>query len=233
MDRGTTTSIPCFDGRAMAAEVFSPAAGSRPAAAIVMVPPIFGLLDDGRDIAWDYAKAGHTVIAADWFHRSVPGPLTRESPDREKAQERAAKFDVEQGLKDIAATLAFARVHGNANGRACVFGYCFGGRYAFLSLTRLGADGAASFHGVDIGKHLDEAGRVRRPFQVHVGDQDHAIKGDEVEATRKALAGNPQARVFLYEGVQHGFTSKGRPAHNLVADTASRHAALALLSALS
>jgi dienelactone hydrolase len=56
---------------------------------------------------------------------------------------------------------------------------------------------------------------------------------DEVEATRKALAGNPQVRVFLYAGVQHGFTSKGRPAHNLVADTASRNAALTMLSALS
>jgi carboxymethylenebutenolidase len=233
MDRGTTTSIPCTDGRAMPAEVFSPERGSRAAAAIVMVPPIFGLLDDGRDIAWDYARAGHTVIAPDWFHRTVPGPLKRESPEREKAQARSENFDVEQGLKDIAAALAFARVHGNANGRACVFGYCFGGRFAFLSLTRLGADGAVSFHGVNIGEHLAEADRIRRPFQVHVGDEDHAIAMPEIDATRTALAGNPQARVFLYGGVQHGFTSKGRPSHHLVADTASRHAALGLLSALS
>ncbi len=233
MEHGASITIPCTDGKAMPAEVFAPAKGSRPAAAIVMIPPIFGLLDDGRDIAWDYAKAGHTVIAPDWFHRTVPGPLKRESPEREKAQERSEKFDAEQGLKDISAALAVARVHGNGNGRACVFGYCFGGRFAFLSLTRLGADGAATFHGVKIGDYLDEADRVREPFQVHVGDNDHAIKMPEIEATRKALAGNPKARVFLYEGVQHGFTSKGRPSHHLVADTASRHAALALLSALS
>lgn len=233
MERGETRSIGCNDGQAMLAEVFYPADASRAAAAIVMVPPIFGLLDDGRDIAWDYARAGHTVIVPDWFHRTVPGPLKRESPEREKAQERSENYDVEQGLQDMAAALAFARVHGNSNGRACLFGYCFGGRFAFLSLTRLGADGACSFHGVKIGDHLDEASRVRRPFQVHVGDNDHAIKAPEIAATRKALAGNPLARVFVYEGVQHGFTSKGRPAHHLVADTASRHAALGLLSALS
>jgi carboxymethylenebutenolidase len=213
--------------------VFLPDRGSRAAAAIVMVPPIFGLLDDGRDIAWDYARAGHTVIAPDWFHRTIPGPIGRESPDRPKAVERSENFDVEQGLRDIAAALAFARVHGNSNGRACLFGYCFGGQFAFLSLTRCGADGAVAFHGVNIGQYLAEADRVRRPFQVHVGTNDHAIKSDEVEATRKALFGNPIARVFVYAGVQHGFTSKGRPQHDLVADTASRHAALGMLSALS
>lgn len=233
MEHGTSITIPCTDGRAMPAEVFAPAKGSRSAAAIVMVPPVFGLLDDGRDIAWDYAKAGHTVIVPDWFHRTVPGPLKRESPEREKAKERADNFDIEQGLKDIAAALAFARVHGNANGRVCLFGYCFGGRYAFLSLTRLGADGACSFHGVNIGDHLDEADKIRRPFQVHVGDKDNSIKMPEIEATRKALAGNPRARVFVYEGAPHGFTGKGRDSYHLVADTASRHAALALLSALS
>jgi carboxymethylenebutenolidase len=233
MERGASISIPCTDGRAMPAEVFLPDRGSRAAAAVVMVPPIFGLLDDGRDIAWDYARAGHAVIVPDWFHRTIPGPIDRESPERPKAVDRSENFDVEQGVRDLSAALAFARVHGNANGRACVFGYCFGGRFAFLSLTRCGADAAASFHGVKIGEHLDEADRIRNPLQVHVGTNDHAIKMDEVDATRKALAGNPVARVFVYDGVQHGFTSKGRPAHHLVADTASRHAALGLLSALS
>ena len=233
MERGKAVSIPCTDGRPMPAEVFEPAKGSRPAAAIVMVPPIFGLLDDGRDIAWDYAKAGHTVVVPDWFHRTVPGPLKRESPEREKAKERSDNFDIEQGLKDLAAALAFTRVHGNANGRACVFGYCFGGRYAILSLTRLGADGACSFHGVNIGPHLDEADKVRRPFQVHVGNKDASIKMSEIQATRDAFIGNPQARVFIYDGAPHGFTGKGRDSYHLVADTASRHAALSLLSALS
>jgi carboxymethylenebutenolidase len=233
MEHGKTLSIPCTDGRQMPAEVFEPAKGSRPAAAVVMIPPIYGMLDDARDIAWDYAKAGHTVIAGDWFHRTVPGPLKRESPDMEKARDRSKNFDVEQGLKDISAALAFARVYGNGNGRACVFGYCFGGRYAFLSLTRLGADGACAFHGSNIGLHLDEADKIRRPFQVHVGNKDASIKMPEVEATRTALAGNPVARVFVYDGAPHGFTGKGRESYHLVADTASRHAALGLLSTLS
>ena len=52
----------------------------------------------------------------------------------EKAKERSDNFDIEQGLKDLAAALAFTRVHGNANGRACVFGYCFG---VFETMARI------------------------------------------------------------------------------------------------
>ena len=49
MEHGATISIPCTDGRAMPAEVFAPAKGSRSAAAIVMVPHPGGI--PGRQLA--------------------------------------------------------------------------------------------------------------------------------------------------------------------------------------
>ena len=50
-----------------------------------------------------------------------------------------------------------------ATGRIAVVGYGLGGRYAFLAVTRLGADAAAAFYGNDIGAHLNEASRVKKP----------------------------------------------------------------------
>src|SRR5580698_2052326 len=48
----------------------------------------------------------------------------------------------------------------DCTGTIAVMGYCFGGEFAYLATTQLGAAGAISFHGVGIGKHLDEAGKV-------------------------------------------------------------------------
>jgi carboxymethylenebutenolidase len=219
------------DGYKLPATLF--AAFGAKAPGVVMIPPIFGLGEGERAIARDYADAGFPVLVPDLFFRTVPGPLGREGAERDKAQARYADFAVEQGVSDLADAVAALRKLPECNGRAVVFGYCFGGRYAYLAVTRGFADGGVSFHGTKIGLDLDEAANVRAPLQIHVGDQDASIPMEEVERTQRALAGNPHAAVHVYPGAVHGFTGKGRPSFYEIADRSSRDGALALLRSLA
>jgi carboxymethylenebutenolidase len=223
-------TIATADGGAMPAEVSFPADGS--GKAIVIVPPIFGVEDGTRDIMDDYAAAGSVVVTPDMFWRTIPGTMGREGEDRAKADERSQNFDVEQGVKDLADVVAHVKAMPQCNGKVAVFGYCFGGRFAYLAATRLGVDAAVSFHGVAIGQHLDEADNLACPLSIHVGDEDPVVPMDEIAATKAAIGAKPGVEISVYAGVGHGFTGKGRANYDENADTNSNRAAAALIEAM-
>lgn len=224
-------TITTRDGAKMGAEIV--AAKGAPGTGIIMIPPIFGIDDGVRDIMADWSGRGCTSLFIDLFHRTIPGPLGREGEGRELAQKRYGEFDAEQGVADLTDALAWLRRHPACNGKAVVFGYCFGGRYAYLAAARGFADGAVSFHGTKIGLNLDEAQNLCRPLSIHVGDSDASIPMDEVRATQRALAGNPLAEIHVYPGVVHGFTGKGRPSYDAHADATSTAAAERMIRSLS
>src|SRR3954464_2813898 len=104
---GKTLEIAMRDGRKMGAELF--ARPGQIAAGIVMMPSAFGIDDDARQIAWDYANEGFPVLALDCFFRTHAGPLAREGEGREKALARYQAFDAEQGVQDLADAVATFR----------------------------------------------------------------------------------------------------------------------------
>src|SRR5580658_5986371 len=61
--------------------------------------------------------------------------------------------DVERGLASVESALRTLAARTPA-GKLAVVGYGPGGRYAYLAVTRLGADGGAAFHGTGIEAHL-------------------------------------------------------------------------------
>lgn len=227
---GKTLELAMRDGRKMGAELFAKPGMVAPG--IVMVGAVFGVDEELKQIARSYAEAGFPVLALDIFFRIQPGPLAREGEGRAQAMARYAAFDVEQGVKDLADAVAIFKRMPECSGKAAVFGYCFGGRYAYRAASDNIADAACSFHGTKIGLDLATAGNLRTPLQLHFGDADPQIPMEEVERIRAALAGNSKVEIFVYPGAVHGFTGKGRPSYHEAADTGSREAALRLLRSL-
>ncbi len=225
-----TITIATADGGAMPAEIATPGEGS--GKAIIMVAPIFGIEDGTREMMDDYAAQGSVVVTPDMFWRTIPGTLGREGEGRAKAVERSENFDVAQGVKDLADVVAFVKAMPQSNGKVAVFGYCFGGRFAYLAATRLGVDAAVSFHRVAIGQHLDEADNLACPLAIHVGDQDPVVPMDEIAATKAAIGAKPGVEIRVYPGVGHGFTGKGRANYDEFADGESNRAAAALIEAM-
>ncbi|MDX1483825.1 MAG: dienelactone hydrolase family protein [Alphaproteobacteria bacterium] len=223
-------TIPTADGGAMPAEVSYPA--EAPGKGVIIVPPIFGIEDGTREIMDHYAALGCVVVTPDMFWRTIPGTMAREGEGRAKADERSQNFDVEQGVKDLADVVAFLREMPQCSGKVALFGYCFGGRYALLAGTRLGVDGAVSFHGVGMGHHLDEADKLSCPLSIHVGDSDPVVPMKEIEAVKAAIGDKPGVEIRIYPGVGHGFTGKGRANYDETADTESNAAAARLIEAM-
>ncbi len=229
--QGRKLAVTTRDGRAMSAELFAAPGSYGPG--IVMIPAIFGLHDPERAIAWSYAELGFPVLVPDVFFRSIPGALARDGAEKDQAMKRYAEYDAAQGARDVADAVACLKTQEECSGKAAVFGYCFGGRLAYLAAATGAADGAVSFHGTKIGLDLDKAQGVSCPLQLHVGDVDPQIPLEETERTRAALAGKKDIGIFIYPGAAHGFTGHGRPSYHLLADSMSRAGALALMASLT
>ena len=210
-----TITITAADGAVFDTYLTEPPSG--PAPAIVIIPSIMGVTGGLKETADRFASHGFIVAAIDPFSRQLPGPLTTER--REEAQQRMKDWKLEQGLADVRATVARFKTLPEWNGKWALLGYCFGGRLAFVSLSRLDADGAVAFHGVGMHLHLDEAAKVTKLFSFHFGQADPVVPMETVETIEAALSGK-DGEIFVYEGAVHGL----RPAREQELSPRSRPA---------
>jgi len=218
-------SITSRDGRAFDAYLALPPAG--PAPAIVIVPSIFGVTGAFKTSLERYASKGFVVIAPDVFWRTHPGPL---EPDRRaEGQARMAAYDFDDGLDDLQRTIDALASVPEWNGKFGIFGFCFGGKHAFLGITRLGAGAGAAFHGTAIHTVLDEAHKLNKPFSFHYGKDDHVVPMDQVDAIKAALTGM-DGEIYVYDGAGHSFALPDNPGFHAEAARLSEERALAVFS---
>jgi carboxymethylenebutenolidase len=201
-----------------------------PAPAILIVSSIYGITDGLKHTMARYAERGFIAIAPDFFWRVLSGPLGE--GQRDLAEGRIKGYDINDGLDDMRRTRdAFAQQL-DWNGKFAVLGFCFGGRHAFLGLTRLGADAAAAFHGSHIHRYLDEAAAVTKPFSFHFAGDDPLVPLDRVELIRDALRGKP-GEIAVYDRVHHGFAREESPRYNAEAARVSEERVFDMLETLT
>ncbi|UEM06852.1 dienelactone hydrolase family protein (plasmid) [Skermanella rosea] len=210
---GGFIEIEAEDGERFRAYKAVPAAGHGPA--IILLPEIFGINAHIRDLAEFYAEEGYVVLAPDLFWRLERDvELGYEGADREKALDLMKRFDLDQGVRDIGATVAAARampeVGGCDGGKAVgAVGFCLGGRLAYLAAARCGVDAAVGYYGGGIEKLLDEADRIACPLTLHFGGADRISPPEVIEKIRAAFAGRPDVEVFVYPQAGHAFNRPG------------------------
>lgn len=193
------------------------------AAAIVILQEIFGINAHIRGQADLYAREGFLAIAPALFDRVERRvELAYGESDRDAAKSLASRLVPELVLKDIAAAIAYAR-NRVVSGKVGVVGYCLGGSYAWLSVTRLKADAAVSYYGSKVAATLQE--EPRAPVIFHFGYQDHAIPLASVDLIRQA---KPELPVYLYEA-GHGFNCEARSSFSAPAAQLALSRSLAFL----
>jgi carboxymethylenebutenolidase len=201
-----------FDG------YLSAPAGNAKAPGILLITAIFGVDQEMKELSDAWAADGFLVSTPDIFWRQIPGPTA----DMMVAFERYEKFDPDQGLKDIEDLIKDLRGRPQCNGKVAVLGFCFGGRYAHLAASRLGANAAGAFHGTMIGLHLDEVKKISCPVSFHFGDADPVVPMDEVNAIQKAFTGHPKTEISVYKGAGHNFSMPHKDGYHAAAARTSR-----------
>lgn len=181
------------------------AAGARPPV-ILVLHEIFGVNDDIRATCHEFAERGFTAVAPDLFWREAPGlDLNSWSEaDWKRGLELYSAYDLDRGIRDIAAVLTVARATAPGLGVG-VTGFCLGGLMAFLTLARTDADAGVAYYPGAIDQHLSEAAKVTAPLMIHLGTEDEYISPTAQGQVKDAFAGRPNVQIFNYDGMSHAF----------------------------
>ena len=205
---GERVEIKTPDG-AFGAYLARPAAAKAPA--VVAIQEIFGVNAVMRGVCDGLARQGFLAICPDLFWRIEPGVdiTDRSQAEWDKAFKLYNAFDVDLGVQDISATIAFARTAPASTGKVGAVGYCLGGLLAFLTATRTDVDAAVGYYGVGIESRLDEAEKLAEPLMLHIAEEDQFVPKPAQAMIIGALKNHPHAQIFTYAGRDHAFARPG------------------------
>ncbi|MSO98768.1 MAG: dienelactone hydrolase family protein [Rhodospirillaceae bacterium] len=208
---GSTISIKGKDGAFDAYLSMPP----KPGPGVVVIQEIFGVNTWVRTICDMLSRAGYVALAPDLFWRMKPRlelhPFFQE--DFNLALDYYGKFNADKGVEDIQATITTLRGTKGCTGKVDTIGFCLGGSLAYLSATRTDADANSSYYGVGIEKMLGEAGKIKKPLQLHIAGADPYVPKEALAQIEGALKGKPGSDVFVYAGLDHGFARDTDPNH--------------------
>ena len=98
-------------------------------------------------------------------------------------------YSDQDALADVAASVAVLRARPEVGGnKVGSFGYCMGGRMAYVAAATARVDAAVAFYGGGIHNQLERAVGIECPIQFHYAERDDNIPPQAVEAVRGALA---------------------------------------------
>ncbi len=218
---GDHVTLRASDGHELDAYVARPAGA--PIGGLVVVQEAFGVNSHIRSVADGYAKDGFLAVAPALFDRIERGvELGYAGEDMQKGLAIARQINPEDGVKDVAAALDYARRE--TGKKAGVIGYCLGGSMAWLAATRLDPAAAVGYYGGYITKFADE--KLKAPVMLHFGLEDQHIPKKDID--EKVAAAHPEVPIFWYQA-GHGFNTSDRASYNAEAAKLARERSLEFL----
>ncbi|HKY89979.1 MAG TPA: dienelactone hydrolase family protein [Nevskiaceae bacterium] len=198
---------------------------------LLLIQEIFGVNEHIRAVADQYALDGYTVLAPDVFWRLEPGvQLGYDQAGFEKGIQLMQAADFKQAVGDLAVALKNLRSLGECTGKAAVMGYCMGGLLSYLTAANTDVDAAVCYYGGGIQGQLAQAPQVKCPILFHYAAKDGFIPPEAVAAVQQAFEAKPNARVHVYDGVDHGFNCWARGSYDQKASALARGRTLEFLS---
>lgn len=221
-------SIDAHDGGRYGGYLALPPTGRGPG--LLLLQEIFGVNRHIRALAEQYALDGFVVLAPDVFWREAPRvELGYVGAERERAMQLLAQADRSKLAADLATSIAALRARPECSGKVGAFGYCMGGRLAYLAAAGGSVDAASCFYGGGIQDQLDHASRITCPIQFHYGERDAHIPLAAVEKVKAAFAGKENAEFHLYDA-EHGFNCWERASYHAPSAARAHARTLALFA---
>ena len=222
-------TIKTADGGSMDAYVAMPA--QTPAPAIIVIQEIFGVNEGVRARCEEYAAKGYLAVAPDLFWRLEPNVDITDKTQAEwdKAFDLMNRFDIDQGVKDLADTLAQTRESAECDGFVADIGFCLGGKLAYLMAARTDVDATVSYYGVGIQDMLNEMDNIKAPTLFHIAGLDKFVPKEAQDAIVAKAAPNDLLDTYVYKDSDHAFTRKGGEHYDAAATAMADAASLALL----
>lgn len=191
---------------------------------VLVISEIFGVHEHIADVARRFAKLGYLAIAPELFVRQ--GDAQSYGEIAKLMSEVIAKVPDEQVMRDLDASVAWAKANGGDTSKLGITGFCWGGRITWLYTAHNPAVKAGvAWYGRLVGNStpltpahpVDVAAKLGGPVLGLYGGADSGIPLDTVDKMKAALSsGNAAAKkseFVVYPDTPHAFHADYRPSY--------------------
>ncbi|TNE37434.1 MAG: dienelactone hydrolase family protein [Alphaproteobacteria bacterium] len=185
-------------GKPITASVIFPE--KTPAPAVVLVHEWWGLNDQIKAVAADFAREGYAAVAVDLYGGNVG-----KTPD--EAQRYMKAVNPVEATETLQKWIAWARDNDKTTEKLGTIGWCFGGGWSLNASLAAPVDATVIYYG-NVAKKADELKALTGPVMGHFADKDKWINKAMVDGfiEQMKLAGQPAPEVFWYSA-DHAFAN--------------------------
>ncbi len=184
-------------GRSVSAALALPAAVQGPA--VMLVHEWWGLNDQIKSVAAEFAKQGYLALAIDLY-----GGAVAKTPDQARSLMRSVQ--PEAATDTVASWLGWLKAESRGNGRVATVGWCFGGGWSLNASLAAAVDATIIYYG-NVAKNADQLKSLRGPVLGHFATRDRWINKQMVEGFAQAMkAAGKSLEQHWYEA-DHAFAN--------------------------
>jgi carboxymethylenebutenolidase len=190
-------SITTKGGESVAGAIALPS--KTPAPAVLLIHEWWGLNDQIKTMAVEFAKEGYVALAVDLYGGSLAT-----TPD--EAQALMQSVDAGKATDTLVSWIDWLRANPSVNGKVATVGWCFGGGWAINAAIAAPVEATVIYYG-RLPQSAKEVQPVKGPVLGHFGEQDQFINHPMVAGFEKAMkeAGKPLT-VYWYDA-NHAFAN--------------------------
>lgn len=182
--------------------------GSYPA--VILIHEWWGLNDEIRAKAREFANEGYAALAVDLYDGEYGGTAA-------EARQLAGRVrgNTDAAFANLRDAFAYLRKHPHVKAdRLASVGWCFGGGWSYqIAKNNLGAKASVIYYGRF--NPADDLDKMRASIMGHFGEEDRSIKVSDIkqfQAKLTTLSGDHQ--IFIYPNAGHGFANPDNPSYN-------------------
>ncbi len=182
-ETAASVSITTKGGETVSGAIALPAI--QPAPAVLLIHEWWGLNDQIKSMAAEFAKEGYVALAVDLFGGSV-------ATDSEEARALMQSVDPSKATDTLVSWVDWLRANSAVNGKVATVGWCFGGGWAINAAVATPVEATVIYYG-RVPQSADEVKTVSGPVLGHFAEQDRFIDRPMVSGFEKAMkeAGKP------------------------------------------
>ena len=172
-----------------------------PAPTLLLIHEWWGLNDQIKAVAAEFAKQGYIALAIDLYGGKV-------ATGREDAMAYMKATDAKAATEQAVATVCWLKQHGKGTGKVGTVGWCFGGAWSLNTSIATPVDATVIYYG-RVNKPAAELKSLAGPVLGHFGTKDKSINREMVDGFEKemAAAGKADTLTVHWYDADHAFAN--------------------------
>ncbi len=189
-------SITTEGGRKASAALALPA--KTPAPAMVLVHEWWGLNDQIKSVAMEFAREGYVALAVDLFGKVAT--------TREEARKLSRGTEPKVATDIMASWIEWMKKHPKATGKVATVGWCFGGGWSLNASIAAPVDATVIYYG-RVNRRAADLARLEGPVLGHFATEDRFINKEMVGGFEQEMDKAGKAYTHYWYDADHAFAN--------------------------